>query len=568
MSVERQERPQAIFAGEGFGPRFGWRKLLSPFLFLIIPVLFVVSVSQLTKAKGPQWLPYSFENPYNYLLNSLLVVAGRPPVYIDHPGTTTEMFGGVVLRMSSLKTGADLIYSTLRHPETEIKKLHWALLLFSALVLWIVPWLTALALKSQVTGLLIQAPTLFSKTLLYYGILFGSDLMVVPFSIAAVCCCLLLLVASSVPEKLELMFGIRIVSSTPNSPQILRLTVLLLPALTGIVCGFGLVTKLTFFPLILISLFCCRSRKNLLAFTISFFCTLALALIPIYSQLWRLVNWAIDLGIHSGRYRTGDIGVPEAGIYLSSLADLIQTEPLIVVIPLVATLVLLAFPLLAKKKLALNKIGWITFLALFVIQVISLLIIAKEIGSHYLIPLFITTGLDLVLLFQACRSIDASRFRKAAGWIALLGLLALGLKSFVEDTPATYAQLSGEKTDLLRLYQHAKEITKNDVRVDYFFSVSPVYPLCYGDDFAGGAFGKLLASMYPNALFFNVFNARFQTFTAYINPEAELQKYDHLYFLGSRKWFPKVDGLDPSTFETIDQAGDYYLQKWTRPVSP
>jgi len=37
-----------------------------------------------------------------------------------------------------------------------------------------------------------------------------------------------------------------------------------------------------------------------------------------------------------------------------------------------------------------------------------------------------------------------------------------------------------------------------------------------------------------------------------------------VYFLGNIKLFPKVPGLDPSEFETIDHAGDYYLQKWTR----
>lgn len=568
MIIGRQEKSRALSFENEPSPRFRWRALLSPLLFLIIPILFVVAVSQLTNAKGPQWLPYTFENPYIYLFNSLLVADGKPPVYIDHPGTTTEMFGGAVLRMSSLKTSADLIDSALHHPETEIKRLHSALLIFTALVLWIVPWLTAHTLKSQVTGLLIQAPALFSQTLLFYGMLFGSDLMVVPFSIATVCCCLLLVLPSSFPEKLEFIFGVRIASATSSSPRTLRLTVLLLPALTGIVCAFGIVTKLTFFPLILISLLCCRSRKNLLTFTISFVLALAFALIPIYAQLSRLVNWAFALGVHSGRYDTGDIGLPQANVYLSSLGFLIKTEPLVVVIPVVATVVLLAFSLLAKKERTLNKTGWIFFLALFGIQAISLLTIAKEIGPHYLIPLFITTGLNLIFLFQACRNNDGSRLRRIVGWIALLGLLALGFKDFVEETPATYAQLRDQKIDLLRLYQHAREITKNDVRVDYFFSDSPEFPLCYGNDCAGGAFGPLLASIYSNAHFFNVFNSRFETFTKFLDTKAELQKYDHLYFLGSRKWFPKVDELDRDTFETIDQSGDYYLQKWTRKASP
>jgi hypothetical protein len=566
--IGRQERSQAPSSENESPSRFGWRAFLSPLLFLIIPILFVVAVAQLTNAKGPQWLPYTFENPYVYLFNSLLVADGRRPVYIDHPGTTTEMFGGLVLRMSSLETKEDLIDSALHHPEREIKKLHGALLIFSALILWIVPWLTALAIRSHVTGLLIQAPSLFSPTLLFYGILFGSDLMVVPFSIAAVCCCLLLLVPSSVPEKLELLFGARIVSPTQNSPRFLSLPVLLLPTLTGLVCAFGIITKLTFFPIILISLLCCRSRKNLLAFTISFVIGLAFALLPIYSQLWRLVNWAFALGVHSGRYDAGNIGLPESGVYLSSLSNLIQTEPMMVIIPIVATVVVLAFSSLPKNQLAPNKISWGIVLGLFAIQMFSLCAIAKEIGSHYLIPLFVSTALNLIFLFHACRSVSGSKLKKTVAWIALVGLLAIGVKSFVEDTAARYADLREQKRDLLSLYRRAKALTKNDVRVDYFFSDSPEFPLSYGDDCAGGAFAQLLEKIYPNALFFNVFNARFETFTQFIEPEVELQKYDHLYFLGSRKWFPKADGLDPDSFETIDQAGDYYLQKWTRNVSP
>jgi hypothetical protein len=562
--ADSKEGSPVLSPGHALRQRFGGRALLSLAFFLIIPILFVISASQLTKAKGPQWLPYAFENPYIYLLNSLLVVDGRAPQYIDHPGTTTEMFGAIILRVSSLKTAEDLIASALRNPEKQIKKLHWALLTFSALILWIVPWFIAVALRSHVTGLLIQAPCLFFKTLLFYGSFFGSDLMVVPFSIAAVCCCLLLLlVPSLVPEKLEVWFGIRLSSPTPNPPRLLRVPVLLLPALIGLVCALGIVTKLTFFPLVLISLLCCRSRRNLLAFSISFIFGLTFALLPIYSQLPRLVTWTFNLGIHSERYDRGAIGLPQSSVYLSSLSDLLKTEPLVVVIPTIATIVLLAFSLFSRKPQT-NRITWSTVLGLFAIQVISLLLIAKEIGPHYLIPLSITTGLNLVFLFQTCRRIDGSKLKKAAGWIVLVGLLALGGKSSVEGTLEKYAELTKYKNELLRLYWRADEMTKNDVRVDYFFSDSPEYPLCYANNYASRAFGQRLAGIYPNALFLNIFAAKFETFTGFIEPKQVLQKYDHLYFLGNLKWFPRVEGLDPATFETIDHAGEYYLQKWTR----
>ena len=540
-------------------PLFSWpATVASGALFLAIPIIFVIAICQLTKAKEPQWLPPTFENPYVYLFNSLLVVDGRVPVYTDHPGTTTEMFGAIFLRISSLKSPGDLIYSALSHPEKQIRELHWALLIFSALILWILPWLTALALRSHTAGLLIQAPCLFSNILLYYSTFFGSDLMLVPFSIAAVCCCLLLLVPSSVPEKLEFFFATRIASQDANPPRLRRIPVLLLPALTGLVCAFGMATKLTFFPLILVSMLCCRTRSNLFAFSVSFFLGLAFALLPIYAQLWRLVNWAVGMGFHSGKYATGDIGLPQSNAYLSSLSSLVQTEPLILAIPVAATIVLLAFSPLPKS----------TVLGLFAIQMFSLCAIAKENGSHYLIPLFISTGLNLVFLFQVCRNVNGSKLKKASGFIALISLLAVGTKGFVEQTPKTYSELRERREDLLRLYSHAQEVTKNDVRVDYYFSDSPLFPLFFGNAYADGAFGQRLASIYPNALFFNVLNSKFETFTTVINPEQELQKYDHLYFLGSRKLFPKVKGLDPDTFETIDQAGDFYLQKWTRKAGP
>jgi hypothetical protein len=540
---------------------------LSGVLFLIIPLLFVIAVSQLTEAKGPQWLPSSFENPYAYLFNSLLVVDGRAPTYVDHPGTTTEIFGGIILRLSSTKSADDLIGSVFQHPEKEIKELHWALLIFTALVLWVVPWLTARALRNHVAGLLIQAPALFSKTLLFFGILFGSDLMVVPFSIAAVCCCLLLLLPSSVPDKVVCFFGIQI--DPPASPpsRYLRIPVLLLPALTGLVCALGIMTKLTFFPLILIAMACCRRRSNLAAFFVAFVLALALALLPIHPQVSRLARWTFDLGIHSGYYGTGPVGLPNASVYQSTLSQLFQAEPLLVLIPGITVTVVILLSVLPRERTAAHQTTWRTVLPVFALQLISYLAVAKHPNNHYLIPLFLTTGLSLVLLFYAFRT-HTSAMSRAIGWLTLIGLLSLGFKDFVTETLATASDLRDQQKELLRLYQHAKEITKNDVRVDYFFSDSPEYPLCYGDVAASGAFGQLLARMYPKALFFDVFNGKFQTFTEMIDPEVELQKHDHLYFLGNRKFFPRVDGLDPDTFETIDHAGDYYLRKWTRRVRP
>jgi hypothetical protein len=553
-----------VASGKRFRSWASWRVPASALVFLVIPILFLIAVFELTKAKGPQWMPDSFENPYAYLFNSLLVVKGRQPVYTDHPGTTTEVFGGIVLRASSLKSTDELIASTLQNPEKQIRKLHQALLFFTALVLWLGPWLTAISLRNFVVGLLIQAPSLFYQTLLWYGFFFGSDLMLVPFSIAAICGCTLLVAPKPVPEIHEILFGIRRRSIAHRSLHLVRIPIL--AAFTGVVCALGIATKLTFFPLILISLICCRDRKNLLTFVAAFVVGVVVALLPIRSQLARLLTFAFSLGIHSGYYGHGAVGLPQASVYFQSIWDLLQGEPLLAIIPSVTIIAVIVPSFFGKeKKTSPGTISWRTVLLLFGAQLVSFLAIAKHPDLHYLIPLFLTTGFSLVLLFYTFQGPSSSAIRRFIGWIALASLLLLGVKDFVVKAPAAYVRLAEQRVDQLRLYKRAKEVTKDGVLVEYLFSDTPLFPICFGDDFAGRAFGSLLNKLYPNELFFDVVNGKFETFTGSLEPAVVLRKYDHLYFLGTPSFFPKIDGLDPQTFETIDHSGeDYYLQKWTR----
>jgi hypothetical protein len=540
------------------------RVLVTGLLCLIIPVVFLIAILQLTRANGPQWLPTKFENPYAYLFNSLLLLDHKTPEHTDHPGTTTQVFGAIVLRAFSDQPDEQLISSVLEQPEKYLKEIHQALLIFTALALWILPWMSALAARSCLLGILIQTPALFFRCLPHMGVVFGSDLMVVPFAIAAVCCCSLLIAPSSTLTRLDILFGIGARATETTSMRTIAIPAV--GALTGLVCALGIATKLTFFPLILISFFCCRSLRNLGTFSAAFLVALAVALLPIYPKLAKLGAWTVDLGTHNGLYGQGEVGLPSTAQLIKSSGSLFDADPLVVIIPLVAGIgiaVLSCFK--PGANTASRKISWRTAFPVLGIQILCFFAIAKHPALHYLIPLSVSTGFSLVLLFYVIKTANGSVTGKLFGWLTLAVLLFLGLKHFSEVAPEMYADLRVAKVDLLRLYQHAKQLTLNDTRVDYYFSDSPLFPLSFGNDCSRGIFGPLLASQHPNALFFNVFNHRFENFTTFIEPETVLRKYDHLYFLGNARWFPKgVPGFEPEKFETIDQAGDFYLQKWTR----
>jgi hypothetical protein len=639
MHLKRSVKGEAEFQTPMVGHRFrlGSRVLLSGILFLITPILFVVSVAQLTKAKGPQWLPYTFEYSYFYLLNSVLLLEGKEPMSVQHPGTTTMAFGATILRTSTLQSNDDLVEHTLRNPEKQIKKLHRALLIFTAVIVWIAPWATALALRSYIAGLLIQAPVLFFQTVLYWGILFSSELINVGFSVAVVCGCVLLLLPSTVSEK-RIILGIAERTTIPGSPPLLRIpfvalitglvftfgviiwgivfgpelinvglcivaacccAILILASnfsektltfglaeksamrgsphllripfvacMTGLLCAFGGASKTVFFPLILISLFGCRSPRNLAAFTAFFVLGLALALAPIHSKLQQIMSWSWNVGIHSGEPATSTVGLPHIAEYLQSLRDCFQEDSLLVIIPSVVAVVAIVLSVLGKGHKSTQKVSWWTVLGVFGLQLLSFFFIAKTDTPRYLMPLCLSVGLNLVLLFYAVETTRSVTKRVIAS-LPLIGLLFLGFKDFVELTPETYKVLRGEQIEQVRLYKHAREITKNDVRLDYYFSDSPEYPLFIANEEVGGAFSSLLTRLYPNApIFINYNTNELQTFSKTLDTEVELQKHDHLYFLGGPSNMPKLDGLDQGTFETIDRvgdySGDYSLDKWTR----
>jgi hypothetical protein len=608
----------------------GSRFFLSAVLHAIIPILFLVSVDELTKAKGPQWLPDTFENPYNYLFNSLLLVQGKPSPYVMHPGTTTLTLGALVLRATTLKNTDQLVEDALKAPEKPIKQVHFVLLISTALMIWVAPWLTALALRNIIPGLLIQAPVLFYQSLLYWSILFGPELMNVGFSVAVVCCCVLLLIPSTVSEKTivcglvetsevpsslrlvripfftfvtvlvwalgiitwrilfgvqtmnvgiclvtiiwclltflpvsqrTLVFGLSRPSKQPGSARFLQLP--LVPFMTGLLCALGIATKLVFFPLILISLFCCRTVRNLATFTAALVLGTAVALAPIYSQLPNLFTWTLNLGVHQGVYGTGSVGLPGMDVYLQSVETLFACERLVVIIPTVITFVVILLAVLGNRQPP-EKTSWRTVLSLFGIQLFSFLLLAKQPYPRYLSPLGISVGLNLALLSYAFPN-TRSFIERTIVYLALTGSLLFGVGDFILLTPATYRDLHDQKIEEVRLYKHAKEITKNGVRIDYYFSDSPEYPLWSANKTTGYAYSSLLARLYPNApLFYDAYTKDLETFAGPLDISSELRKHDVLYFLGYSQMFPKLKGIDPYMEETIDTAGDYGLERWTR----
>ena len=477
----------------------------------ILPIIFLISALQLTKSAGPQWLGTNFENSYAYLLNSLLLLKGEPPAHIDHPGTTTQLFGAACLRLSSLQSKHTLVNDVLNHPEAYIKRVHRALLWVTAFILWVTAIFVSFLSGDLLKGIALQAPVFFFPTIFHYTIWFGSDLTEVGLAVVAAGLCALLLT--------ENVSGSRIV----------------LHGLLGLICGLGMATKLTFFPVILVALVCVRSWKGLVPFVTTSIAGLALVLIPVYPEFPRIIRWIADLTTHTGHYGSGEVGFVRPDQYLTDLGVLVRSESMIIVLPIGSLILAVVIALFALKNAHERSAGSLLprMFLLVLVQAIGLLLVAKHASLHYLIPLYLTLSLNLILLIKTIGTINEGAAQR--GFLVLLcGLVIAGGLWAGSRTLEANEILKRVRNEQLEIYRIARISPIGVPRVDYYRSPTPEFAFCFGNDFARRAFSKRLKERFPTALFFNIFNGKFvEDFDRFIDPPEFFSRHPQVLFFGN-----------------------------------
>jgi hypothetical protein len=536
------------------------RQLRTALGLAIVPTLFFLVAFQLTKVSGPTWLSNNFENNYPYLFNSLLLIKGHPASWIDHPGTTTQIFGAAILRFSEAGSSDKIVEAVLDNPDKFIKRIQRNLLIFVTATLWLFPWLTALR-AGYFQMLLLQVPSLFFVTLLKYTTWFSSDLMLVPWCVAGLCLAV---------ELTRLRFS--------GKTQTRAAT------LAGIVCALGIFTKLTFFPILLILFVACRGFRTRLIASVSCLLTAAAVALPIYPRLGTLISWWTDLMTHTGGYATGDAGFTTPDLLWQGARMLVTAEPMILWLPLltsVLVLILLASPTKtgAPREQPLMR----TALALLSLQVVGFILVAKHAGPHYLIPILLSTGLNLVLLYEAIRL--QNRFSPSAcfGALALTAILIWTLAGSIGGTATLFHSLGLWRKDQLSMYHRVLKLSRDELRIDYYRSSTPEFAAFFGNAYTQylfdngyrneNYFGPLLQKRYPKAMFTLFFtpDMEFYTFTRELSPDALAAGRDRFYFFGNHSdgRFDKdhlmpIPGLDPKDMNEVDSGGYIYLDEWTR----
>ena len=477
-------------------------KKLYVFILLILPTALVFTAGFLRFAQGPYWLSSNVDPEYLYVLSSLTLAESQQTVSPGHPGTTLQILGATTMKIAHALdfSGQDsLEFSVLKNPEFYLNVMNIVLIILNTLLLFIIGW-TALTLTKNIwLSLLLQFSPFFYGNVLIDGLPRVS------------------------PEPLLLFAGllfILILLKMAFSENLSKSVHWYMAAL-ALVSGFGMATKLTFVPLLIIPLFALPKLRNKIWYLFLTELCFVLWTGPIISQYEFLIKWYYQIFTHSGYYGEGgqEIICPDA--YFQNIKSLFWGNHLFLLIWLCSVFFIIWVSIIgerATRKAFLQDTSFRILAGMTAAQLLAVLMIAKHPAGWYLIPVLSLSGL---MLFFNLLYLQRLNFFSIKRVILFTGILLLFMSVWrIIDIKNVFMQNLQIKKESLAVYGKVESEYKDYLKIHHFFlssylaSSSPVCALAFGNYFVNeGRYSESLQKIYGDVYFYNALNKKFYNWT-------------------------------------------------------
>ena len=469
----------------------GARPARAPWVLLVAPVAAFAWGMLLAKANGPYHFGDNLDPAYPYLLNSLNLLTLHTPGHSDHPGTTLQLLGAIVVVCRWLATAVfggwhPLQEAVLSHPEDYLHSINLVLNLLIAGTLWFAAQQLHHVSNSVSAALVLQATFFcFLQTFLAHSLVWPESLLIATAF------------ALIVPI-------IRMALSNPDGQEASRYA-----TTAGLIFGFGLVTKVTFFPWAsVILLFPGTARKaRFLAASVA---ACVVLLIPIWPRLPQMAKWMQSLAMHSGQYGGGSVGLPSGATLLANLRGQLRGEPILFLFLLVyaGLLFLLLFrPNLWVEAANLKPMLWTGCITIAIQTAMS----AKHPAPHYIVPALLAPCVVNGVITATILRAASQRWRNAIHLV----LVAIFAGILYYNAPRVSAAIrSAERyRDEAQALAKTPEALRGCRFVGMYRSSLPTYALSFGNEFANFRQGPVLQQLYPDSVNYNIFAHKFYSIT-------------------------------------------------------
>ncbi|PTX95556.1 hypothetical protein [Opitutus sp. ER46] len=469
-----------VFAGRR------WTQLV----LLVIPIAFVLVALGLARQRGPLWLGQNSDPSYQYLFSSLLLLNGQTPCHVDHPGTPLQVLGAAVLQQ--VLPGQDTLAESaaaLRDPERALAAIHRVLVGITALSFTLAGFLVAARTGRVSSGVVVQAIPLLQIEPWRATLFIAPEALLLPLT--------LLVVALTLVRDLP--------TEAPPSARPTLLSIVL-----GFVAGAALVTKVNFLPLCLLPLLTTRSRRQSLWTGGAMAVSVILFLLPIATQVPRMLRWLFAVSTHTGFYGSGDAGMIDAATYLPQLTRLIVADPVLLVVIVLSGAVGLRLVRSNQVPPGTRVLARLLLITT-VVEILAVLMVAKHPRPHYLLPAMVAAALNIGLMLELMPRTGPTGRQASTRLAWAAAMLVTGL--FAAWRLTDFAHELGAARDR-QLASAAGVPSRGDaLRVEYYRCSSPTFALYFGNGSAWGMFGPMLSELYPGRVFFNRFTGTYDLFS-------------------------------------------------------
>ncbi len=317
-----------------------------------------------------------YDPSYVYLISSLNIAQGVGAAHIDHPGSTVQLVGAVVVRSmySAFGNSDNIVESVFTTPESYLSSIYFALILINAIGLFAM-------------GCILKNEGLMTLEVLFLQI--SPLLCFASFTrLTQVSSEIFLIFTSS----LMIGFLFRYRNLEPLSRASFRY-----PIIFGILCGLSVVTKLTTIPFMLLPFLLLKGISRKLVLVIVATATFLVVFLIASDNSSFFLDYVTNTLTKTQNYGQGESGFADPASYTRNIIKMFSTDFLFSFVLGSSILVILYFTF-SKKSEAVPVNGFDkSFILIFILSSLLLTaLVAKNFFPHYTLPALLYANTALI----------------------------------------------------------------------------------------------------------------------------------------------------------------------------
>lgn len=480
-------------------------------ILVILPVVFLILSLSFRNSIGEFYLANNYDPSYVYLINALNLSQGSDIGHFDHPGTTVQETGAVIISITSLFSGIDKVNDVMNKPEYYLALINFIYVIMNCIALFILGIMTFKRTNNIWTAVILQLSPFFSV------IMFVRNIRMSPEPLLLFIILVLIIVLVKFITETEM-------NNSKNFKYVIAF---------ALICGFGLVTKISFFPVLIIPFILINRFPFKALFLGLTFISFLIFVFPAISleHNQKFINWIKKIILHSGKYGSGERNIIDSSGFINNFFTIVSQEPVFI----------LSYLLIAVSSVHLTyckirqKFSFNTnqklLMGIFLTISLQIIIVFKHFELHYLLPAYILAVSGLLISYYVSKDLLKQKFNVKFVYLAVVIILLSAIQAI--KIPKKLSDMVYKRDASRTSEKYLQDHYKNSVIISsYGVSYKP-YAMHMGSWFGASNKEKYISmvrELYPDNFYFDRWSKIFLETDKSENIKSKLSNTDTLVF--------------------------------------